>query len=799
MNIKVKISFSKKEFETILPKNFDELKNLCMKEFGLTSDDLNKSYDITYIDEEGEFIIIENEDDFFQAIKYYNSYPSLKLQFKIVERIDGNQTVTSFEDQIKSEPIFYKREIMINYDELKKKEKEIQEKINYLEEEKKNLNEQNKTFEEEKKKFEEEKIQFNKNIEEEKIKYNKNIEECKNKYNKDIENYINKLKEESKKNESLEEKILKLENEKSIKFQEYELEITKYQNEKKQIEMEKMKIKEEKDNLDKELEKKNIEEEESIKIFENQKLEFENQKIEFENQKIEYEKKKNFEKNNEEIIKRKEEELKKKEEQIKQKQNQLNKKEEEINKKYEEFNRKEEQQLEKEEERKRKDEEQIEKEKELNKKEKEMNKKEKDLNKKEEQLNKKEEQLNKIQEQLNKKQEPLNKKQEQLNKKQEQLNKKQEEFNRQKEEEKKKKEEDKKKKEEDKKKKEEDKKKKEKEKKNKEKEKKKEEEKTIEELNQSNNSKNLLFPDNEFNTQLNIIKSELSLELKQIIEKEVKTLEDKLISNTIIKNNQLISSYIEKINKIEEIKQNYFLSKIVQSKISMSACDTKHYGIKCEKCKINPIKGIRFKCNICDNYNLCEKCEDDNQNEQFHDLSHEFIRIRKQSNQNLYDKNKYKFILQNQNIEWNFDLNKVLDNQTIELSLIFQNNGKIKWPKETKIKCIKDKSQLLCEDMEIPQLNENEQKTIICKINIQNKIKEKTYKLVLGFFVNNLQYGQTMEIKIKIFDKLKCIINELKEMNLYKEEKLEEIKLMVKNDRILEDIIDILINDNQNK
>ena len=118
MNKKVKITFSKKEFETTLPNNYNELKTICMKEFGLTSDDLNKSYDITYIDEEGEFIIIENEDDFFQAIKYYNSYPSLKLQFKIVERIDGNQTVTSFEDQIKSEPIFYKREIMINYDEM---------------------------------------------------------------------------------------------------------------------------------------------------------------------------------------------------------------------------------------------------------------------------------------------------------------------------------------------------------------------------------------------------------------------------------------------------------------------------------------------------------------------------------------------------------------------------------------------------------------------------------------------------------------------------------------------------------
>ena len=252
---------------------------------------------------------------------------------------------------------------------------------------------------------------------------------------------------------------------------------------------------------------------------------------------------------------------------------------------------------------------------------------------------------------------------------------------------------------------------------------------------EDNNSKNILIPDNEYNNQLNLIKSELSKELKKIIEKEVKILEDKLIDNTIIKNNQLISSYIEKINKIEEIKQNYFLSKIVQSKISMSACDTKHYGIKCEKCKMNPIKGIRFKCNICDNYNLCEKCEDDNQNEQFHDLNHDFIRIKKESNKIIYDKNKYKFVLQNQNDEWNFDLNKVLNDNKIELKLIIGNIGEIKWPKETKIKCIKDKSDLICNDMEISELNINEQNTIICKINIQNKIKEKMYKLVLGFFV----------------------------------------------------------------
>ena len=192
MNKKVKITFSKKEFETTLPNNYNELKTICMKEFGLTSDDLNKLYNITYIDEEGEYIILENEADFVQAINYYNGYSSLKLQFKIVERIDGDQTVTSFEDQIKSEPIF-KKEYMVNYEELlKKKEKEIEEI--------------KKNFEEEKKKFEDEKIKYNKNIEEEKIKYNKNIEEYKNKYNKDIESYINKLDEETKKKENLEKK-----------------------------------------------------------------------------------------------------------------------------------------------------------------------------------------------------------------------------------------------------------------------------------------------------------------------------------------------------------------------------------------------------------------------------------------------------------------------------------------------------------------------------------------------------------------------------------------------------------------
>jgi hypothetical protein len=66
----------------------------------------------------------------------------------------------------------------------------------------------------------------------------------------------------------------------------------------------------------------------------------------------------------------------------------------------------------------------------------------------------------------------------------------------------------------------------------------------------------------------------------------------------------------------------------------------------------------------------------------------------------------------------------------------------------------------------------------------------------LQIFVNNIQYGEPMEIEIQIIDKLKDIIKNLKEIGLYKEEKLNEIKDMVMNDLILEDIIDVLNVDN---
>ena len=52
-----------------------------------------------------------------------------------------------------------------------------------------------------------------------------------------------------------------------------------------------------------------------------------------------------------------------------------------------------------------------------------------------------------------------------------------------------------------------------------------------------------------------------------------------------------------------------------------------HLHIQCDKCKANNIKGIRYKCLVCDNFDFCEKCERYNAQTQEH--PHPFIKIYK--------------------------------------------------------------------------------------------------------------------------------------------------------------------------
>ena len=86
--------------------------------------------------------------------------------------------------------------------------------------------------------------------------------------------------------------------------------------------------------------------------------------------------------------------------------------------------------------------------------------------------------------------------------------------------------------------------------------------------------------------------------IEDLITKKIKDLTAELVKET----NMGVSTILEN-SKFERIKE--FEDKKENRKICVSI----HNGIICNGCNMNPIKGLRFKCSICPQFNYCQKCE----------------------------------------------------------------------------------------------------------------------------------------------------------------------------------------------
>lgn len=51
-----------------------------------------------------------------------------------------------------------------------------------------------------------------------------------------------------------------------------------------------------------------------------------------------------------------------------------------------------------------------------------------------------------------------------------------------------------------------------------------------------------------------------------------------------------------------------------------------HPGVKCHKCGVMPICGIRYRCSVCFDFDYCEQCEALHHDK--HPQQHHFLKIR---------------------------------------------------------------------------------------------------------------------------------------------------------------------------
>ena len=120
----------------------------------------------------------------------------------------------------------------------------------------------------------------------------------------------------------------------------------------------------------------------------------------------------------------------------------------------------------------------------------------------------------------------------------------------------------------------------------------------------------------EFKTEL----EQNELELKQEEEKNKEEFKDEIEAYEKELRKKYDGELIESLSKLQLSNNN------AQNANKPKSNSVIHNGVKCEACFMEPIVGIRYKCSECENYNLCEKCEEKNGQEEFH--GHDFIKMK---------------------------------------------------------------------------------------------------------------------------------------------------------------------------
>ena len=208
--------------------------------------------------------------------------------------------------------------------------------------------------------------------------------------------------------------------------------------------------------------------------------------------------------------------------------------------------------------------------------------------------------------------------------------------------------------------------------------------------------------------------NKMKKEIQNLVNNKMKNLTENIVED-------IYKSMQNEINKKSNININ---NNIISNKDTVI-----HYGIKCNNCGIENIKGIRYKCTTCDDFNLCEKCEKNSE----HFPQHIFIKMRKNINDEKILKNIMIYNYKNRDYNYSIIEKEIIfslknkDNDTLVKQINIINNGLKDWNSGYVFKCLKD-SELKGKDFIIQEelkINENTNIDII----FENFIKSiETFK-----------------------------------------------------------------------
>ena len=293
-----------------------------------------------------------------------------------------------------------------------------------------------------------------------------------------------------------------------------------------------------------------------------------------------------------------------------------------------------------------------------------------------------------------------------------------------------------------------------------------EENKKLKKENEDN--KKLIYSQNK---KLKDIEKEINIKVKEALnqiknennenEKFIREQIKKALEHYKEKNEEKLNSIISEIpnemeknleKKAKELENLYYIQ--YKTKINKKKNKEIHDGIKCQKCFMEPIVGIRYKCSICKEYNLCENCE--KENEETNDHPHIFLKIIKKG-QTIpkisyieNDKNE-----KNQESEANYEEDKIIKKEKEEYNNKYYNNDNNSYIKKNEIIINTDIKEKKSEKINNSMNN-----------NYNNNIFESRINLKKSANFNNYSY--------------ECLTKEL-EFSVYQGTKNAKFNLNLKN------------------